>query len=239
MPEPEARLQSHARDPAEQERAAARFIHPANLLTYLSCAAGVAAITVASAGSTPSAPAALLALGVLADLFDGRFARLFSRPAALQAFGAQIDSLSDAIVFGAAPVLILHLTGATPSGGAALLWWCAACVYVLCALTRLGAYNLLPESTLGFIGLPAPLGALVLATSMVTPDAFRFSGLLLIACGAAMVSPWRIARPRTLRLGLVVVWALAVATAGLLPRAGALVETGQAQPAPLSREATR
>ena len=60
-------------------RAAIQDVHPSNLLTYTSLAAAVGAMA-AAGGARGTAPAgALLAIAALADTFDGRFARCFTR----------------------------------------------------------------------------------------------------------------------------------------------------------------
>jgi CDP-diacylglycerol--serine O-phosphatidyltransferase len=86
----------------------ASSIHPANLLTYMSLAAGVGTIAAAANGSAPGA-GACLAAAALADTFDGRFARRFTRSADLAAAGAQLDSLVDAVVFGLAPIAAIGM----------------------------------------------------------------------------------------------------------------------------------
>ena len=55
-----------------------RVFHASNLLTYASLVAGVGAIAFAARGNG-SAAGALIALSVVADTFDGRFAGLFRR----------------------------------------------------------------------------------------------------------------------------------------------------------------
>ena len=52
-----------------------------------------------------SAAGLLLALAVVADTFDGRFARRFARTDDQARVGVEIDSLSDALTFGLAPVM--------------------------------------------------------------------------------------------------------------------------------------
>ena len=76
--------------------------HRANALTYVSLMTSIGAIAEAFHGSA-SAAGALIAAAVIADTFDGRFARLFQRSNGERALGVQLDSLSDAIAFGIAP----------------------------------------------------------------------------------------------------------------------------------------
>ena len=56
--------------------------HRANALTYVSLLASIAAIAAAFRGGASHA-GALIAVAVIADTFDGRFARMFARSALL------------------------------------------------------------------------------------------------------------------------------------------------------------
>src|SRR5215211_320177 len=161
---------------------AARFFHPSNLLTYASLLAGLAAVAAATelrSGGGASAAGALLALAVLADTFDGRFARRFPRSPAMRSFGVQLDSLSDAVTFGLVPALVPYLLGAPQSTGAKLAWWAAAFVYVLCVVTRLGAYNVTHGDGSWFVGVPTPVSALVVSSALLARAGALASGLLL------------------------------------------------------------
>src|SRR3546814_13524895 len=101
----------------------------------------------------------VLVAGVL-DGLDGRVARMLHGESK---FGAELDSLSDAISFGVSPALILFLWSLIdlPRLG----WMCALALAVLCAL-RLARFNAnidvseQPHTSAGFLtGVPAPAGA--------------------------------------------------------------------------------
>lgn len=105
------------------------------------------------------AVAMIIVAGVL-DGIDGRIARLLHGESR---FGAELDSLSDAISFGVSPALILYLwsLGSLPRIG----WICALLLAVFCAL-RLARFNAKideseqPHKSAGFLtGIPAPAGA--------------------------------------------------------------------------------
>jgi CDP-diacylglycerol--serine O-phosphatidyltransferase len=179
-----------------------------NLATYLSLLASIAAAAAALHGSAPAA-SALMAVAVVADTFDGRFARLFERDESRQAFGAHLDSLSDVAAFGVAPPLCLAAIAA-PTGGMEVTWWLAACVYALCAITRLGFYNLTATASADFIGLPVPVAALICSTALAfSPPPAVGIGLLLASAGA-MIAPIPIRRPRGTGLALFVLWPVAL-----------------------------
>ena len=101
----------------------------------------------------------IMVAGVL-DGIDGRVARMLRGESR---FGAELDSLSDAISFGVAPALIVYLWSLSqlPRVG----WICALLLAVFCAL-RLARFNAKideteqPHKSAGFLtGVPAPAGA--------------------------------------------------------------------------------
>jgi CDP-diacylglycerol--serine O-phosphatidyltransferase len=168
-----------------------RFFHLSNLVTYGVAIAGVIAIRGAYSGAMWQAGAAL-AIASLFDLFDGMYARRFSRSPAYKRFGVEIDSLSDAFSFGAVPIAV-----ATASAEEWPWWWIsAAIVYLLCALTRLGYYNLQTEERGGFVGVPTTLMGLAWSSLCAFPLTASVSGAMFVAGGVLMVSPLRIPRPK-------------------------------------------
>jgi phosphatidylserine synthase len=191
----------------------ALLLDPSNLLTFLALAAGVAAVVAAVRHGDPAVTGLAMALAVLLDTFDGRFARRFARSPLQQAFGVQLDSLVDGVCAGVVPVVALAALTPAPAAGGAALWWAAACFYVACAVTRLGFYNLGSEGGGGFVGLPAPVPALLVATALLGSAGPLATGALMVVCGAAMVAPLRLRRPRGPGLALFAAWALALAAA--------------------------
>lgn len=152
-----------------------------NAVTAAALASGLTgirfAVTAASNGAIGAAPAnaittrmlpfddwqkAILAValaGVL-DGLDGRVARMLK---AQSRFGAELDSLSDAVSFGVAPALIMFLWALqqAPRYG-----WYAALAFAICMALRLARFNARidmadePRKQAGFLtGVPAPIGA--------------------------------------------------------------------------------
>lgn len=116
----------------------------------------------------------LILLAMFFDALDGKVARLTSQTSD---FGAQLDSLSDAITFGVAPaVLCKFLIDKHATGPDALLpahpkiYYACAALYVLAAVLRLARFQVLAGSEeqgkehLMFKGLPSPAAALVLVS---------------------------------------------------------------------------
>lgn len=119
---------------------------------------GVWAIVAASRGDFTTA-AWLIVLAGVADTLDGRVARITQTGSR---FGAELDSLVDAISFGVAPALILyHLFLADGSWG-----WVAAFGYIAGAVIRLARFNVeqAGHAKVAFHGLPSPAAGMTLAT---------------------------------------------------------------------------
>ena len=93
------------------------------------------------------------------DLLDGRVAR-FTRTGS--AFGAQLDSLTDAISFGVAPALIMILLYFQGSDWS----WVIGFVYITATVVRLARFNVEQggEAERHFNGLPSPTAGMILAT---------------------------------------------------------------------------
>ena len=201
-----------------------RCFHASNALTYASLLASVAAIGCALQG-LPGASGALIALSVTLDTFDGRFAGLFRRSATQRAIGVQLDSLSDAVSFGIAPAMCMAvLRWRPPLGGLSpasaglspaleMLWWTSVFTFTACAITRLAFYNVTHEETDGFIGLPAPVAALVWTTALLLNPGAAASTAVFFITAAAMVLPLPIPRPHGFAFAAFVCWPLAVIAA--------------------------
>jgi len=155
-----------------------------------------------------AAAGAFIAVAVIADTFDGLFARQFDRTGFQAAFGVQLDSLTDAVTCGFVPVIVLASNNTPATWGAALVWWSCAFLYALAVITRLGYYNLTHGNGPWFIGLPAPFCALVVSTSLLWSPHALAAALVLVCCAVAMVAPIRLPRPRAVGLAVFAGWAL-------------------------------
>lgn len=135
-----------------------RAIAP-NAITALALCMGLTGIRFALSEQWELALGAVILAGVL-DGLDGRIARLLR---AESRFGAELDSLSDAIAFGVAPAFILYLWSLND---VARLGWICALAYAICCALRLARFNSQidveeqPHKSAGFLtGVPAPAGA--------------------------------------------------------------------------------
>ena len=129
-----------------------------NLFTTAALFAGFYAIVQAMNGHFEHSAVSIFIAMVL-DGLDGRVARLTHTESE---FGAEYDSLSDMISFGAAPALVIYEWALKDMGK---LGWIAAFIYCACAALRLARFN----TNLGvvdkrfFQGLPSPAAAALIA----------------------------------------------------------------------------
>jgi CDP-diacylglycerol--serine O-phosphatidyltransferase len=129
-----------------------------NLITTAALFAGFYAIVQAMNLRFGHAAIAIFVAMVL-DGFDGRVARMTRTQSA---FGAEYDSLSDMVSFGAAPALIVYEWALKGMGN---LGWIAAFVYVAGAALRLARFNVMLDvaDKRWFTGIPSPAAAALVA----------------------------------------------------------------------------
>lgn len=125
-----------------------------NLFTTAALFSGFYAIVQAMNQRFEFAAVAIFVAMVM-DGLDGRIARMTNTQSA---FGAEYDSLSDMVSFGAAPALVMYewmLRGLGKFG------WLAAFVYCVAAALRLARFNtqLAVADKRFFTGLPSPAAA--------------------------------------------------------------------------------
>jgi CDP-diacylglycerol--serine O-phosphatidyltransferase len=129
-----------------------------NLFTTAALFGGFYAIVQAMNGRFEHAAVAIFIAMVL-DGLDGRIARLTHSQSA---FGAEYDSLSDMVSFGAAPALVVYEWALKGMGK---LGWIAAFVYCVGAALRLARFNTMLDiqDKRYFQGLPSPAAAALVA----------------------------------------------------------------------------
>ena len=172
-----------------------RFVLP-NIITVLAICAGLSAVRMAFEQRFDVAIGLILIAAVL-DGLDGRMARLVK---GTSKFGAEMDSLADAVNFGVVPALVLYVFVLDE---AAQLGWIAALLYVIACTLRLARFNVMagdvnrPRWQQGFfVGIPAPGAALVVLLPVYlgflgfSPGWFTASvvSVYTIAIGFLMVS---------------------------------------------------
>ncbi|MEY3262637.1 MAG: CDP-diacylglycerol--serine O-phosphatidyltransferase [Pseudomonadota bacterium] len=142
-----------------------------NAFTTAALFCGFYAIVMAMNMQFSNAAVAIFAAMVL-DAVDGRVARLTNTQSE---FGAQYDSLSDMVSFGAAPALIVYEWSLRGMGK---LGWLAAFVYCAGAALRLARFNtnIAVVDKRFFQGLPSPAAAALVAGFIWLMDDLRIAG---------------------------------------------------------------
>ena len=157
-----------------------------NLFTTAALFFGFYAIVQAMNNRFENAAIAIFVAMVL-DGLDGRVARLTHTQSE---FGAQYDSLSDMVSFGAAPALVMYEWALKDLGK---LGWIAAFVYCAGTALRLARFNTNIDvvDKRYFQGLPSPMAAALLAGLVWVFDDFgidRVQWLSIIAWVFTMVA---------------------------------------------------
>jgi len=167
-----------------------------NALTLLGLCAGLTAVRLALLERWELAIAAIV-FAMVMDALDGKIARLMN---VTSEFGAQLDSLADAISFGVAPALIVYLWALSDAGS---LGWALALVFAVSCTLRLARFNVnlgggkpFPWAERFFTGVPAPAGAGLALLPMVLSfelgdgvlGSAWFNGFMLAGVAALMVS---------------------------------------------------
>lgn len=160
-----------------------------NALTVLGLCAGLTGIRYGLQGGWQIAVAMIVAAAVF-DGLDGRIARLMGGPTD---FGAQLDSLVDAIAFGVAPITLIYLWSLSDASG---LGWAVTLVFTGCCVLRLARFNITaadpdlpPWAGNFFSGVPAPAGAGLVLLPLILSF---WSGWSFLGA-PALTAPWSLA----------------------------------------------
>jgi CDP-diacylglycerol--serine O-phosphatidyltransferase len=147
-----------------------------NLFTTAALFAGFYAIVQAMNQRFEIAAVAIYIAMVL-DGLDGRVARLTRTQSE---FGAEYDSLSDMVSFGAAPALVIYEWSLK---GLGKLGWVAAFVYCAGAALRLARFNTNIDvvDKRWFQGLPSPMAAALVAGLVWIMNDLGFGGQVWLA----------------------------------------------------------
>jgi len=162
-----------------------------NLLTTAALFAGFYAIVQAMNDRFEYAAVAIFVAMVL-DGLDGRVARMTHTQSE---FGAEYDSLSDMVSFGAAPALVMYEWALKDMGK---LGWIAAFIFCAGAALRLARFNtnIASVDKRYFQGLPSPAAAALVAgmvwvvidNGIAGEDVSWFAFFLTLFAGLSMVS---------------------------------------------------
>ncbi len=142
-----------------------RYLLP-NILTLGGVCLGISSIKFAIDGNFSLAVLLILFASIL-DALDGRIARLIK---GTSEFGKELDSLTDFVSFGIAPVFILYFWELNSYGK---LGWAIALIYSVCCVLRLARFNLTKIDNQQqwksnfFEGIPSPAGGLLILMPLI------------------------------------------------------------------------
>ena len=142
-----------------------RYLLP-NILTIGGVCLGISSIKFSIEGSYSLAVTLILFAAIL-DALDGRIARLIK---GTSDFGKELDSLTDFVSFGIAPVFLLYFWELNQYGK---LGWAITLIYSVCCVLRLARFNLtkLDETQEWknnfFEGIPSPAGGLLILMPLI------------------------------------------------------------------------
>ena len=142
-----------------------RYLLP-NILTIAGVCLGISSIKFSIDGNYSLAVKLVLFAAIL-DALDGRIARLIK---GTSEFGKELDSLTDFVSFGIAPVFILYFWELNNYGK---LGWAITLIYSVCCVLRLARFNLTKiEETEEwknnfFEGIPSPAGGLLILMPLI------------------------------------------------------------------------
>jgi CDP-diacylglycerol---serine O-phosphatidyltransferase len=132
--------------------------------------------------------ALLLFSAVVFDVLDGKIAGLLHQK---NLFGKQIDSMSDLISFGVAPVL-LHYSMNSPG----ILGIAVSLFFVSCGMLRLARYNISEGS--GFEGVPITVNGVLFPILFLLlnsfPGSLSYWPIVFLIQGILMISTVKLAR---------------------------------------------
>jgi CDP-diacylglycerol---serine O-phosphatidyltransferase len=142
-----------------------RYLLP-NILTLGGVCLGISSIKFSIDGNFSLAVNLILIAAIL-DALDGRIARLIK---GTSEFGKELDSLTDFVSFGIAPVFVLYFWDLNKYGK---LGWAITLIYSVCCVIRLARFNLTKaEETQEwknnfFEGIPSPAGGLLILMPLI------------------------------------------------------------------------
>ena len=142
-----------------------RYLLP-NILTLGGVCLGISSIKFSIDGNYSLAVIFILFAAIL-DALDGRIARLIK---GTSEFGKELDSLTDFVSFGIAPVFILYFWELNNYGK---LGWAITLIYSVCCVLRLARFNLttIDEKQLWksnyFEGVPSPAGGILILMPLI------------------------------------------------------------------------
>ncbi|MDC1092652.1 CDP-diacylglycerol--serine O-phosphatidyltransferase [Pelagibacteraceae bacterium] len=171
-----------------------RYLLP-NILTLGGVCLGISSIKFSIEGNYNLAVTLILFAAIL-DALDGRIARLIK---GTSEFGKELDSLTDFVSFGIAPVFLLYFWDLNKYGK---IGWAITLIYSVCCVLRLARFNLTKIDETQewknnfFEGIPSPAGGLLILMPLIYDltnlrlgfDVINITPYLTVAVAVLLVS---------------------------------------------------
>ncbi|NLJ99433.1 MAG: CDP-diacylglycerol--serine O-phosphatidyltransferase [Tissierellia bacterium] len=171
------------------------------IITYSNLALGILAISFGNGSGLEDLKLGsyLLIIAAITDKLDGYVARRYNMTSE---FGKQLDSLSDLISFGMAPLVLFLNFGFKNIGLAGII---VAFLYIGCGVFRLARFNI-EEDDMYIRGLPITISGLVIAIKLIIDINFRVSKMgrinlvyenisIMVLLSLLMISNYRVKKP--------------------------------------------
>ena len=156
-------------------------LKPADLVTLMNAASGILSIYFTIQEKYDVAICCILT-AIVIDFLDGKVARLTKGSTKL---GHDLDSLADAISFGAAPAAFLvGLNGS-------ILATTIAVIFALCGVLRLARFNVAPIKS-GYEGVPIPIPSIFIAIYFFANFPAEYLPWMYLIFAVLMISSIRI-----------------------------------------------
>lgn len=186
--DPRAPKKNVAASKTQPKPTSQQYLKVADIATFLSLASGVLALVFALESHLKIAGGLLIA-SLIFDGLDGRIARWMGQGSE---FGMYLDSLTDAVVFGAVPAAIaLALLPVTP------ILVAAATVFIAAGIYRLARFQFTKLNG-EFQGMPITMNGIFVGIILIFVPASAYAIVFpayFIASAVAMVSTVRIKKP--------------------------------------------
>lgn len=164
-----------------------KLLKLADIFTIANLSCGILSITMSIEGDF-NLSASLLFLAVIFDVLDGKIAGLLHQK---NLFGRQIDSMSDLVSFGLAPMLLFYSLNSP-----GILISALSVFFITCGMLRLARYNV--SDAPGFEGVPItvngvlfPILFLIYSTN---PVSLNFWPIIILIQSLLMVSTIKVSR---------------------------------------------
>lgn len=164
-----------------------KLLKLADIFTIANLACGILSITMSMEGEFKLS-ASLLFMAVIFDVLDGKIAGLMHQK---NIFGKQIDSMSDLVSFGVAPMLLFYSLR-TPGLWVSIL----LLFFIVCGMLRLARYNI--SEAPGFEGVPITINGVLFPVLFVLylnfPGSLNFWPAIILIQGLLMISSLKVSR---------------------------------------------